>query len=71
MKLHELHDGTSNVRGQKYFLALNEYNYFTMKDNELVKYMYNVLNLIINELNSIDINKIDVTLYFRLLQISF
>jgi hypothetical protein len=29
-----------------------------MKDNELVKYMYSRLNLIINELNSIEINKL-------------
>jgi hypothetical protein len=29
-----------------------------MKDNELVRYMYSRLNLIINELNSIGINKI-------------
>jgi hypothetical protein len=29
-----------------------------MKDNELVRYMYSHLNPIINELNSIDINKL-------------
>jgi hypothetical protein len=32
-----------------------------MKDNELVRYMYCHLNLIINELNSIDINKLGDT----------
>jgi hypothetical protein len=57
-KLHELHDGTSNVREQKHCLVLNEYNSFAMKDNELVRDMYSHLNLIINELNSIDINKL-------------
>jgi hypothetical protein len=56
--LHELHDGTSNVREQKHCLVLNEYNYFAMNDNELVRDMYSRLNLIINELNSIGINKL-------------
>jgi hypothetical protein len=59
LKLHELHDGTSNVCEQKYCLVLNEYNSFSMKENELVRDMYSRLNLIINELNSIVINKLD------------
>jgi hypothetical protein len=58
LELHELHDGTSNVREQKHCLVLNEYNSFAMKDNDLVRYMYSRLNLIINELNSIGINKL-------------
>jgi hypothetical protein len=58
LKLHELHDDTSNVREQKHRLVLNEYNSFAMKDNELVRDMYSRLNLIINELNSIGINKL-------------
>jgi hypothetical protein len=40
LKFYELHDGTSNVREQKHYLVLNEYNYFAMKDNELFRYMY-------------------------------
>jgi hypothetical protein len=58
LKLHELHDGTSIVRDQKHCLVLNEYNSFSMKENELVRDMYSHLNLIINELNSIGINKL-------------
>jgi hypothetical protein len=58
LKLHELHDGTSNVGEQKHCLVLNEYNSFAMKENELVRDMYSRLNLIINELNSIGINKL-------------
>jgi hypothetical protein len=58
LKLHELYDGTSNVREQKHCLVLNEYNTFAMKENELVRDMYSRLNLIINELNSIGINKL-------------
>jgi hypothetical protein len=56
--LHELHDGTSNVREQKHCLVLTEYNSFVMKDNELVRDINSRLNLIINELNSIGINKL-------------
>jgi hypothetical protein len=58
LKLHELHDSTSNAREQKHCLVLNDYNSFAMKDNELVRDMYSRLNLIINELNSIGINKL-------------
>jgi hypothetical protein len=58
LKLHELHDGTSNVREKKHCLVLNEYNSFAMKENEIVRDMYSRLNLIINELNSIHINKL-------------
>jgi hypothetical protein len=58
LKLHELHDGTSKVREQKHCLVLNDYNSFAMKDNELVRDMYSRLNLIINHLNSIGINKV-------------
>jgi hypothetical protein len=56
LKLHELHDSTSNVREQKHCIVLNEYNYFAMKENDLVRDMYSRLNLVINVLNSIGIN---------------
>jgi hypothetical protein len=58
LKFHELQNDTSNVREQKYCLALNYYNSFAIKENELVRYMYSRLNLTINELNSIGINKL-------------
>ena len=51
-KLQELHDGTSNVHEQKYCLAKQNYDSFTMNDDELVRDMYSRLNLIINELHS-------------------
>jgi hypothetical protein len=43
---------------KKHCLVLNDYNSFAMKENELVRDMYYHLNLIINELNSIGINKL-------------
>jgi hypothetical protein len=53
LKLHEPHDGTSNVCEQKHFLVLNEYNTFLMKENKLFRDMYSRFNLFINELNYI------------------
>jgi hypothetical protein len=35
------------------------YNSFAIKENELLRDIYSRLNLIINELNSIGINKLD------------
>jgi hypothetical protein len=37
LKLHELHDDTSNVHEQKYCLVLNEYNSIQMKENQLLE----------------------------------
>jgi hypothetical protein len=59
--LHELHDGITNVCEQKHCLVLNEYNSFAMKDNELVRDMYYRLNIMINELSSIGINRLGDT----------
>jgi hypothetical protein len=61
LKLHELHDITNNIREQKHCLALNEFYSFTMKENELVEHMYSRLNVIINELNFVGINKLGDT----------
>jgi hypothetical protein len=43
---------------KKHCLNLNDYNSFAMKENENVRDMYSHLNLTINELNSISINKL-------------
>ena len=59
LKLQELHDGTSNVREQKYCLAKQNYDSFKMNDDELVRDIYSRSNLIINELHSIGLTKLD------------
>jgi hypothetical protein len=59
LKLHELYDDTFNIREQKHYLALNEYNSFAMKNNELVRDMYSRLDLTIEGLNCIDINNLN------------
>jgi hypothetical protein len=58
LKLHELHDGTSNVHEQKHCLSKTTYDSFKMNENELVKDTYSQLNLIVNELNSIGLTKL-------------
>ena len=40
LKLQELHDGTSNVREQKHCLAKQNYDFFAMNNDELVRDMY-------------------------------
>jgi hypothetical protein len=51
LKLHELHDGTSNVREQKHCLVLNEYNSFAMKEMSLLEIC--ILILIQSSMSSI------------------
>jgi hypothetical protein len=70
LELHQLHDDTYNVYEQKHCLVLNEYNSFAMKDNELVRDIYSRLNLVINELNSIGINKLgDVNIVRKIISL--
>ena len=45
LKLQELHDGTSNVREQKHYLAKQNYDSFTMNDDELVRDIAEPTNL--------------------------
>ena len=65
LKLQELHDGTTNVREQKYYLAKQNYDSFIMNDDELVHDMYSRLNLSINELHSIGLTKLDDAVILR------
>jgi hypothetical protein len=70
LKLHELHDGTSNGREQKHWLAKQTYDSFKTNENELVKDMYSRLNLIINELNSIGLTKLgDVDIVRKIISV--
>jgi tRNA G18 (ribose-2'-O)-methylase SpoU len=71
LKLHELHDITSNVNEQKHCLVLNEYNSFQMKENDLVIDIYSHLNLIINEPNPIKVNKLgDANIVRKIISLS-
>ena len=59
VKTQELHHGTTNVREQKLCLAKQNYDSFKMNDDELIRDIYSRLNLIINELHSIGLTKLD------------
>ena len=59
LKLQELHDCTTNVREQKHCLDKQNYDSFKMNDDELLRDMYSCLNLIINELHSIGLTKLN------------
>ncbi|CAN6324860.1 unnamed protein product [Urochloa humidicola] len=62
--IKELHDGSSDIRDQKYSLLKKEFDDFKMFPHELANDMYSRLNVIVNELNSLGLNKLsdgDVT----------
>ena len=59
LKLQELHDGIANVHEPKHYLSKQNYDSFEMNDDELVRDMHSHLNLIINELHSIGLTKLD------------
>ena len=59
LKLQELYDGTFNVREQKHCLAKQNYDFFKINNDEFAHDMYSRLNLIINELHSIGLLKLD------------
>ncbi|CAN6325463.1 unnamed protein product [Urochloa humidicola] len=62
--IKELHDGSSDIRDQKYSLLKKEFDDFKMFPHELANDMYSHLNVIVNELNALGLNKLsdgDVT----------
>jgi hypothetical protein len=58
LNLCDLHDGTRNAIKQNHCLAKQSYGLFQMKENELVRDMYSLMNVIINKINFIGLKKI-------------
>jgi hypothetical protein len=56
--LKDLHDGTSDIKEEKYSLVKSKFDSFKMLPNELANDMYSRLNVIVNELNSLGMTKI-------------
>jgi hypothetical protein len=52
-------EGSSKVRGQKYHLLRAKYDKFKMLPNECCNNMFSRLNLIVNELNSLNVSNLD------------
>lgn len=62
--LKELHDGTSDIKEQRYSLIKSSFDSFKMMPNELANDMYSRLNVIVNKLNALGLTKLtdaDVT----------
>jgi hypothetical protein len=58
-QLIQHHEGSSKVRGQKYHLLRAKYDEFKMLPNECCNNMFSRLNLIVNELNSLNVSNLD------------
>jgi hypothetical protein len=61
LQLIQLHEGSSKVREQKYYLLRAKYKYdeFKMLPNECCNDMFSRLNLIVKELNSLNVSNLD------------
>jgi hypothetical protein len=59
LALQGLHEGTSDVREQKFNNVKQIYDAFTMLPNELANDMYSQLNIIVNELNGLGLTMLE------------
>jgi hypothetical protein len=59
LQLIKLHEGSSKVREQKYHLLKAKYDEFKMLSNECCNDIFSRLNLIVNELNSLNVSNLD------------
>jgi hypothetical protein len=58
-QLIQLHEGSSKVREQKYYLVRAKYDEFKILPNECCNGMLSHLNLIVKELNSLNVSNLD------------
>jgi hypothetical protein len=59
LQLIQLHESSSKVHEQKYHLLRAKYDEFNMLPNEYCNDMFSRLNLIVNELNSLNVSNLD------------
>ena len=55
----ENHEGTKDVANEKYHVLIDKLNNFKQLDHENAESMYSRLNILVNEINSLDVKKID------------
>ena len=55
----ENHEGTKDVEKEKYYVLIDKLNSFKQLDDENAESMYSRLNILVNEINSLDVKKID------------
>jgi hypothetical protein len=59
LQLIQLHEGSSKVHEQNYHLLRAKYDEFKMLPNECCNDIFSRLNLIVNELNSLNVSSLD------------
>jgi hypothetical protein len=59
LQLIQLHEGSSKIREQKYHLVRAKYDEFNMLPNECCNDIFSRLNLIVNELKSLNVFNVD------------
>ena len=55
----EIHEGTKDVADEKYHVLIYKLNSFKKLNDENAESMYSRLNILVNEINSLDVKKID------------
>jgi len=57
--ISENHEGTKDVSNEKYHVLIDKLNSFKQLDHENAEAMYSRLNIFVNEINSLDVKKIE------------
>ena len=57
--ISENHGGTKDVTNEKYHVLIDKLNSFKQLDDENAESMYSRLNILVNEINSLGVKKID------------
>ena len=57
--ISENHEGTKDVGEEKYHVRIDKLNSFKQLDDENAEFMYSRLNILVNEINSLGVKKID------------
>ena len=57
--ISENHEGTKDVANERYHVLIDKLNSFKQLDHENAKTMYSLLNILVNEINFLDVKKIE------------
>ena len=63
--ISENHEGTKHVGEEKYHILIDKLNSFNQLDDENAESMYSQLNVLVNEINSLGVKKIDDLEFIR------
>ena len=57
--ISENHEGTKNVVNEKYYVLIDKLNSFKQLDDDNAESIYSRLNILVNEINSLNVKKIE------------